>query len=91
VQRQRCPPGTEHSEGDLHSGSYIAASVLDLLTSPDLRVAAKKQFELDTKDSKYFSQLPEGAKPPVVLNKEMMEKYRPAMKKYYLTKKAEFK
>jgi aminobenzoyl-glutamate utilization protein B len=78
-------------KGAVAGAKVIAASVLDLLTSPDLRVAAKKQFELDTKDSKYFSLLPEGAKPPVDLNKEMMEKYRPAMKKYYLTKKAEFK
>ena len=66
----------------------IAASVLDLLTSAELRAAAKKQFEQDTKDIKYFSLLPEGAKPPVDLNKEMMEKYRPAMKKYYLNKPA---
>jgi aminobenzoyl-glutamate utilization protein B len=69
----------------------MAASILDLLTSPELRAAAKKQFDEDTKDMKYFSLLPPGAKPPVDLNKEMMEKYRPAMRKFYLTKKAQFK
>ncbi len=52
---------------------------------------AKKQFQEDTKETKYFSLLPPGAKPPVDLNKEMMEKYRPAMRKFYLTKKAQFK
>jgi hypothetical protein len=41
-----------------------------LLTTPDLLTAAKKQFEQDTKDSKYVSLLPPGAKPPVDLNKE---------------------
>jgi aminobenzoyl-glutamate utilization protein B len=61
------------------------------MTSPELRAAAKKQFDEDTKDMKYFSLLPPGAKPPVDLNKEMMEKYRPAMRKFYLSKKAEFK
>jgi hypothetical protein len=35
--------------------------------------------------------LPPGAKPPVDLNREMMDKYRPAMRKFYLSKKAEFK
>jgi len=78
-------------KGAVAGAKVIAASVLDLLTSPELRAAAKKQFEQDTKDSKYFSLLPEGAKPPLELNKEMMEKYRPAMKKFYLTKQAEFK
>jgi aminobenzoyl-glutamate utilization protein B len=69
----------------------MAASVLDLLMSPELRAAAKKQFEEDTKDIKYFSLLPPGAKPPVDLNKEIMDKYRPEMRKHYLNKQAEFK
>ena len=71
--------------------AVIAVSVLDLLMSPELRAEAKKQFEQDTKDNKYFSLLPEGAKPPLDLNKEMMEKYRPAMRKFYLNKAAVFK
>jgi aminobenzoyl-glutamate utilization protein B len=78
-------------KGAVVGAKVIAASVLDLLTSDELRATAKKQFELDTKDTKYFSLLPEGAKPPVDLNKDMMEKYRPAMKKYYLNKPAAFK
>jgi aminobenzoyl-glutamate utilization protein B len=61
------------------------------MTSPELLAAAKKQFEEDTKDTKYFSLLPSGAKPPLDLNKEMMDKYRPAMRKFYLDKKAQFK
>jgi aminobenzoyl-glutamate utilization protein B len=69
----------------------MAASILDLLTSTELLGAAKKQFEQDTKEIKYFSLLPPGAKPPVDLNREMMDKYRPAMRKFYLSKKAEFK
>lgn len=69
----------------------LAASVLDLLTSPELLTAAKKQFEQDTKDTKYFSLLPPDAKPPVDLNKEIMDKYRPAMRKFYLDKKVQFK
>jgi aminobenzoyl-glutamate utilization protein B len=78
-------------KGAVVGAKVIAASVLDLLTSPELRPAAKKQFDEDTKETKYFSLLPPGAKPPLDLNKEMMEKYRPAMRKFYLNKKAEFK
>ena len=78
-------------KGAVVGAKVMAASVLDLLTSPELRAAAKKQFEEDTKEIKYFSLLPPGAKPPLDLNKEMMDKYRPAMRKYYLTKQAEFK
>jgi aminobenzoyl-glutamate utilization protein B len=57
----------------------------------ELRDAAKRQFEQDTKEIKYFSLLPPGAKPPLDLNKEIMEKYRPAMSKYYLNRRAQFK
>jgi aminobenzoyl-glutamate utilization protein B len=78
-------------KGAVVGAKVIAASVLDLLTSPELRGAARKQFEEDTKETKYFSLLPPGAKPPLDLNQEIMDKYRPAMKKFYLNKRAEFK
>jgi aminobenzoyl-glutamate utilization protein B len=77
-------------KGAVVGAKVIAASVLDLMTSPELLAAAKKQFEEDTKETKYFSLLPPGAKPPLDLNKEMMDKYRPAMSKFYLDKKAQF-
>jgi aminobenzoyl-glutamate utilization protein B len=78
-------------KGAVVGAKVIAASALDLLTSPELRAAAKKQLDEDTKDTKYFSLLPPGARPPLDLNKEMMEKYRPAMRKFYLNKQAHFK
>jgi aminobenzoyl-glutamate utilization protein B len=77
-------------KGAVVGAKVVAASALDLLTSSELRAAAKKQFDEDTKDTKYFSLLPEGAKPPIDLNKEIMEKYRPAMRKFYLNKRADF-
>jgi len=69
----------------------IAASVLDLLTSSELLASAKKQFEQDTGDTKYFSLLPEDAKAPVNLYKDITDKYRAAMTKFYLNKQAVFK
>ena len=87
-------PVRQHIEIEIFSVGSSArfySSILDLLTSPELLAAAKKQFEQDTKEIKYFSLLPPGAKPPLDLNKEMMEKFRPAMRKFYLSKKVEFK
>jgi aminobenzoyl-glutamate utilization protein B len=78
-------------KGAVVGAKVIAASVLDLLVFPELRAAARKQFEEDTKETKYFSLLPPGAKPPLDLNKEIMDKYRPAMKKFYLNKSVQFK
>jgi aminobenzoyl-glutamate utilization protein B len=78
-------------EGAVVGAKVIAASVIDLLTSSELLASAKKQFQEDTKDTKYFSLLPPGAKPPLDLNREMMDKYRPAMRKFYLDKTAQFK
>jgi aminobenzoyl-glutamate utilization protein B len=78
-------------KGAVVGAKVMSASILDLLTSAELRAAAKKQFDEDTKDSKYFSLLPPDAKPPLDLNREIMEKYRPEMRKFYLSKKAEFK
>ena len=57
---------------------------MQLMMSPDLRTKAQAQFEDDTKETKYFSLLPSDAKPPLDLNKAMMDKFRPAMSKFYL-------
>ena len=78
-------------KGAVVGAKVMAASVLDLFTSAELLAAAKKQFEQDTTDTKYFSLLPPGAKPPIDLNKDIMDKYRPAMRKFYLNKRAQFK
>jgi len=96
VQAHHWTAGIAPTTSIAHKGAVVgakvmAASILDLLTSPELLAAAKKQFEQDTKEIKYFALLPPGAKPPVDLNREMMEKYRPAMKKFYLNKRADFK
>jgi aminobenzoyl-glutamate utilization protein B len=96
VQAHHWTAGITPTMSIAHRGAVVgakvmAASILDLLTSPELRAAAKKQFDEDTKDMKYFSLLPPDAKPPLDLNREMMEKYRPEMRKFYLSKKAEFK
>lgn len=59
----------------------ISASALDLLTNPKLLAEIKDEFNEYSKDHSYKSFLPEGAMPPLYLNKELMDKYREAMMK----------
>jgi len=59
----------------------MSASALDLLTKPKLLAEIKKEFDEYSKDHPYKSFLPEGAQPPLNLNKELMDKYRDAMMK----------
>jgi aminobenzoyl-glutamate utilization protein B len=64
----------------LNTGArVIAATAVDLLTKPTLLVSIKKEFEQQTKEHPYKSFLPDGAKPPLYLNRELMNKYRDAM------------
>lgn len=66
----------------LNTGAKVmAASALDLLTKPKLLEEIKAEFAEYSKTHPYKSFLPEGAKPPLDLNKELMEKYRDAMMK----------
>jgi len=68
----------------------LAASILDLLTSPELCRRRAPSFEVESKRTPYFSLLPPDAKPPVDLNKAEMEKFRPEMRKFYLDKTPRF-
>jgi aminobenzoyl-glutamate utilization protein B len=61
-----------------------ALTVLDLLMKPTLMQAARDYFDnIQTKDQKYISFLRAEDKPAIWLNKEIMERYRPEMRKYY--------
>jgi hypothetical protein len=57
----------------------MAGTALDLLTKPKLLEDIKNEFAAYSKDHPYKSFLPEGAKPPLDLNKDLMEKFREAL------------
>ena len=78
-------------KGQVAGAKVLAASVLDLLTDPALLARAKAQFEQDTKAVQYAPFLPASAKPPLDLNRDMMDKYRAEMKKHYLNNKPVFR
>ena len=52
--------------------------------------AARAEFDKQTSEMKYFAVLPADAKPPLDLNKETMDRYRPAMRQFYLDKPVRF-
>jgi len=73
--------GTAAWKGLNKGAKVMAATALDLLTKPKLLDDIKSEFAMYSKDHPYKSFLPEGAKPPLNLNKELMDKYRDAMLK----------
>ncbi len=84
------PTSSIAHQGEVAGAKVLAASLLDLLTSPELLARIKDQFQQDIRETQYVSLLPADAKPPLDLNREMMEKFRPEMRKYYLTRKPRF-
>jgi aminobenzoyl-glutamate utilization protein B len=74
-----CNYGSAAWKGLNTGARVIAATVVDLLTSPGLLDEVKKEFEEQSMAHPYKSFLPEGAKPPLYLNKELMDKYREAI------------
>ena len=61
-----------------------AMTMLDLLLRPELVTQAWDYFRtVQTKDQKYQPLLRPGDKPAIELNKAVMDRYRPEMRKYY--------
>ena len=69
-----------------HKGSTAGAkaqalTALDLLLNPELLAAAKQYFTEQTKTVQWKSLIPEGTQPPIDLNREKMERFRPQLQK----------
>jgi aminobenzoyl-glutamate utilization protein B len=65
----------------------IAASAIDMLTKPEELKKLRDEFEAYSAEHPYKPFLPDDAEPPLDLNKELMEKWRPLMEKHYLEHK----
>lgn len=71
-------------KGVVAGAKVQAMTVLDILTSPKLVADAWDYFNNEqTKTIKYYPLIGPGDQPPIWLNKEIMEKYRPEMRKFY--------
>ncbi|HLP71838.1 MAG TPA: amidohydrolase [Bacteroidales bacterium] len=71
--------GTAAWKGLNTGAKVISATAIDLLTNPKMLQEIKLEFAEYSKKHPYKSFLPEGAKPPLELNRELMEKYRSSM------------
>jgi aminobenzoyl-glutamate utilization protein B len=61
-----------------------AMTLIDILLSPTLVASAKAYFDtVQTKDVKYKAFISATDQPPTELNKAIMDRYRPEMRKYY--------
>ena len=84
------PVSSISHKGQLAGAKVLAASIIDLLTSPELVQKARAEFEVESKRTPYFSLLQPEAKPDLDLNRGEMEKYRAEMRKLYLNKTPRF-
>jgi aminobenzoyl-glutamate utilization protein B len=84
------PTSTIAHKGMVAASKVLAGTILDLLTKPELVKSARAEFDKVTAETKYFAVLPADAKPPLDLNKETMDRYRPAMRQFYLDKPVRF-
>jgi aminobenzoyl-glutamate utilization protein B len=84
------PVSSISHKGQVAGAKVLAASILDLLTSPELLRAARSEFDVESKKTPYFSLLPPDAKPDIETNRAEMEKHRAAMRRLYLNKTPRF-
>jgi aminobenzoyl-glutamate utilization protein B len=69
----------------VNAGARVTAlTALDLVLRPELVTQARSYFEnVQLKQRKYTPFIRPDDKPATWMNKETMERYRPAMRKYY--------
>jgi aminobenzoyl-glutamate utilization protein B len=78
------PVSSISHKGQVTGAKVLAASIIDLMTTPELLDKARAEFVEGSKTTPYFSLLPPDVQPPIELNRAEMEKYRPDMRKFYL-------
>src|SRR5437660_11303692 len=75
------PVSSISHKGQVAGAKVLAASIIDLMTTPELLQKARAELEVESKKVPYFSLLPPEAQPPLDLNRIEMEKYRSEMRK----------
>jgi aminobenzoyl-glutamate utilization protein B len=78
-------------KGAVAGAKAMAASAIDLLLDPQIVVKAKETFKQEIGDVEYRPLLPPDQKPPLELNRDLMERYRPKMREHYLKERPEFR
>jgi len=69
-------------KGIVVGAQAFAGTILDLLFEPAHLDAVRAQFEEDAQDVTWTSLIPEGTIPPIELNADKMEKFRPLLAEF---------
>jgi len=77
-------------KGALAGAKVMAASIVECFKNPAVVDEAKRTFKDEIAGIEYRPLLPREQKPPVDLNRAMMEKYRPLLAQHYLKEKPNF-
>src|SRR5262249_40078256 len=78
-------------KGAVAGTKAFAAAVVECFANPALVADAKRTFKDELGGVAYSPMLPASQKPPVDLNRAIMEKFRPAMAKHYLQERPGFR
>jgi aminobenzoyl-glutamate utilization protein B len=78
-------------KGALAGAKVMAASAVDLFMDPKLVAQAKQTFKAEIGETEYRPLLPPDQKPPLELNRALMERHRPAMREHYMKEKPVFR
>ena len=71
-------------KGGTAGAKVVAMTVIDFLAQPNLVQQAKDYFtDIQSKETRYQPMITEKDPPPVYLNKEIMEEFKPALKQLY--------
>jgi aminobenzoyl-glutamate utilization protein B len=75
-------------KGSVAGAKAAAMTMLDVLLRPALVDSARTYFrDVQTRDVKYEPLIRPDDQPPIELNREILERYRPAMRAYYYDEK----
>ena len=77
-------------KGALAGAKVMAAAIVECLKNPAIVAEAKRTFKDEIAGVEYRPLLPSEQKPPIDLNRALMDKYRPLMEKHYLVEKPVF-
>jgi aminobenzoyl-glutamate utilization protein B len=77
-------------KGALAGAKVLSASVVECLLRPAVVEKARRTFKEELGGVEYVPLLPRDQKPPVDLNRAMMDKYRPLLAAHYVKEKPQF-
>ena len=78
-------------KGAVAGAKVLAASAIDFFTDPQLLSQAKTTFKEEVAGIVFESLLPADQQPPLDLNQEIMDRFRPLMRKDYMSERPEFR